>query len=130
MADAALDALVAFIALPEKSRTVNIPKPLRDPLKNIVADDVYKWLTGSETKKVHVDVLNLAVYLKYDEMSCAAAAYVAERLDEVAKQAPDIMTGAEHIRNYLNLKNEWSEEEMKHLAKEMAYAKEVNSSAY
>lgn len=40
------------------------------------------------------------------------------------------MTGAQRIRDFLHMENEWTEEEMGHLRKEMEYAKSVDPNVY
>ncbi|CAD2220442.1 hypothetical protein AGDE_07133 [Angomonas deanei] len=68
--------------------------------------------------------------LEIENVQALLAAYIACRIDEISRAAPDIMSGAELLRTFLKIKNDWTEEEMGHLRKEMEYAKKMDPSVY
>ncbi|EPY36416.1 hypothetical protein AGDE_06924 [Angomonas deanei] len=68
--------------------------------------------------------------LEIENVQRLVAAYIACRMDEISRSAPDIMSGAELLRTFLKVKNNWTEEELGYLRKEMEYAKKMDPSVY
>lgn len=125
-----LQVAVAYAELPEENRTADIPCPLIRPLQHLVKEHEMQLLNVAEAEKYLVELLDLAAYLKFKELQALCAAYISTRIDEIAKAAPNIMEGAQRIRDYLGMENEWTDEEMEHLRKEMEYCKLVDPSVY
>lgn len=127
---ATLEATVYYAMLPDKQRTVTIQKPLPRPLAEVVYPWELEFMRKAEREGYHVQLLDIASYLKFEQLLNLCAAYLSVRLDEIARSAPTIMDGAERIRVFLQMENEWTEEEMVHLQKEMEYAKQVDPRVY
>ncbi|CBZ24273.1 conserved hypothetical protein [Leishmania mexicana MHOM/GT/2001/U1103] len=125
-----LDVVRAYALLPSDERTSNIPRPLTQDLRSVVYAGEMELVEEAEREDYLVDLLNCALFLRFAQLSALCAAYMAVRIDEIAKAAPDIMEGAERIRKFLHMQNEWTEEEMGHLRREMEYAKSVDPNVY
>lgn len=128
--DMVLDVVRDYALLPKGERTDTIPRPLTQDIKSVVTADEMALVTAAEKGDYLVDLLNCAMFLRFSQLTALCAAYMAVRIDEIAKAAPDIMTGAQRIRDFLHMENEWTEEEMGHLRKEMEYAKSVDPNVY
>ncbi|CAG9569733.1 conserved hypothetical protein [Leishmania major strain Friedlin] len=125
-----LDVVRAYALLPPDKRTSSIPRPLTQDLRSVVYAGEMELVEKAEREDYLVDLLNCALFLRFSQLSALCAAYMAVRIDEIAKAAPDIMEGAERIRKFLHMQNEWTEEEMGHLRREMEYAKSVDPNVY
>ncbi|AYU76564.1 protein of unknown function - conserved [Leishmania donovani] len=125
-----LDVVRAYALLPPDERTSSIPRPLTQDLRSVVYAGEMELVEKAEREDYLVDLLNCALFLRFSQLSALCAAYMAVRIDEIAKAAPDIMEGAERIRKFLHMQNEWTEEEMGHLRREMEYAKSVDPNVY
>ncbi|GET86376.1 hypothetical protein, conserved [Leishmania tarentolae] len=125
-----LDVVRAYALLPPDERTTSIPRPLTQDLRTVVYANEMELVEKAEREDYLVDLLNCALFLRFAQLSALCAAYMAVRIDEIAKAAPDIMEGAERIRKFLHMQNEWTEEEMGHLRREMEYAKSVDPNVY
>ncbi|AIN96032.1 hypothetical protein LPMP_091170 [Leishmania panamensis] len=125
-----LDVVRSYALLPSDERTNNIPRPLTQDLRSVVHAGEMELVEKAEREDYLVDLLNCALFLRFSQLSALCAAYIAVRIDEIAKAAPDIMEGAERIRKFLHMQNEWTEEEMGHLRREMEYAKSVDPNVY
>lgn len=125
-----LDVVRGYALLPKGERTDNIPRPLTQDIRSVVTADEMALVQAAEKGDYLVDLLNCAMFLRFAQLTALCAAYMAVRIDEIAKAAPDIMTGAQRIRDFLHMENEWTEEEMGHLRKEMEYAKSVDPNVY
>ncbi|RNF17080.1 uncharacterized protein Tco025E_05066 [Trypanosoma conorhini] len=121
--------VVEYLQKPEK-RSVEIPKPLTASLGNFV--DAWEMTLAREIErhKLLIQVLECSSYLRIGELHNLLAAFVAERIHDISRAAPSIMEGAERLRQYLQLENEWTPEEMVHLEEEMQYAAKANPGAY
>ncbi|KAG5486102.1 hypothetical protein LSCM4_06810 [Leishmania orientalis] len=125
-----LDVVRAYALLSSDERTSSIPRPLTQDLRSVVYAGEMELVEKAEKEDYLVDLLNCALFLRFSQLSALCAAYMAVRIDEIAKAAPDIMEGAERIRKFLHMQNEWTEEEMGHLRREMEYAKSVDPNVY
>lgn len=126
----ALEVIRDYALLPEDKRTADIPKPLERPIESVVTEGEMALLEKAASEKYLTPLLETALYLHFDQLATLCAAYAYQRIEKIAKEAPDIMEGAERIRQFLNVPNEWTEEEMGHLRKEMEFAKELDPNAY
>ncbi|ESS65794.1 hypothetical protein TcG_10145 [Trypanosoma cruzi] len=111
-------------------RLVDIPKPLTAPVSHFAKAWEMVLVRDIEKHQLLIPVLECSTYLRIDVLHDLLAAFLAERIQEISKAAPSIMEGAESLRQYLQLENEWTPEEMVHLEEEMRYAKEMNPGAY
>ncbi|KAG5510632.1 hypothetical protein JKF63_06930 [Porcisia hertigi] len=125
-----LDVVRAYAMLPPDKRTTSIPRPLMQELRTVVYPDEMELVKKAEKEDYLVDLLNCALFLRFSQLSSLCAAYMAVRINDIAQAAPDIMEGAERIRKFLHMQNEWTEEEMVHLRREMEYAKSVDPNVY
>lgn len=125
-----LEALCAYSKLPAADRTTSIPKPINAPLVHIVKPHEMEMLEAAQKGKYITPLTELAIYLQFEELSNLCAAYIYQSIEKIAKDAKDIMAGAEEIRQWMNIPNEWTEEEMGHLRKEMELAKQLDPNAY
>ncbi|CCW64595.1 unnamed protein product [Phytomonas sp. EM1] len=125
-----LEKVVHYAMLPDDQRTANIPKPLIMPLKLLVQAHELDLVREAEEKQFLVQLLDIASYLRFEQLVALCAAYISERIGEIARGAPDIMTGSERIREFLHMDNEWTPEEMEHLRREMEYVKQVDPRIY
>lgn len=128
--DKVLDVVRDYALLPASACTECIPRPLTKDLQSVVSTDEIQIVTEAEKADYLVDLLNCAMFLRFKRLTALCAAYMAMRIDQIAKGAPDIMTGAERIRAFMHMENEWTEEEMVHLKAEMDYAKSVDPNVY
>jgi hypothetical protein len=129
-ANKVLDVVRDYAMLPASDRTSEISRPLAMPLSHCVKPGEMELVREAESQDYLVELLNCAMFLRFRQLTSLCAAYMAVRIDEIAKEAPDIMTGAERIRNFMHMENEWTEEEMGHLRAEMEYAKQVDPHVY
>lgn len=125
-----LDVVREYAMRATSERTANIPRPLTQELKSVINADEMDLVKKAEAGNYLVDLLNCALFLQFSQLSALCAAYMAVRIEEIAKAAPDIMEGAERIRQFMHMENEWTEEEMGHLRREMEYAKSVDPNVY
>lgn len=125
---ATLEALKLYTGFAH--RTVSIPKPLVSELSQCVTPEEMQLVTAAEQEDYLVELLDLASLLLCEPLTALCAAYMSERINEIARTAPDIMTGAASIRQFLHMENEWTGEEMECLKKEMEYAKMVDPNVY
>ncbi|CCD15205.1 unnamed protein product [Trypanosoma congolense IL3000] len=109
---------------------VDVPKPLTVPLEQLVPAWEMEFVRNAERCELLLPLFECTCYLRITGLRNLLAAYVAQRVDEIAKEAPSIMEGAAKVRAYLQLENEWTAEEMEHLEEEMRYAKQVDPMAY
>ncbi|KPI83443.1 hypothetical protein ABL78_7513 [Leptomonas seymouri] len=128
--DKVLDVVCHYAMLPRSDRTESIPRPLTQDLKRVVTAEEMELVTTAEKNDYLVDLLNCAMFLRFQQLTALCAAYMAMRIEEISKAAPDIMTGAQRIRDFMHMENEWTEEEMVHLKAEMDYAKSVDPNVY
>ncbi|KPA77664.1 hypothetical protein ABB37_07010 [Leptomonas pyrrhocoris] len=128
--DRVLDVVQEYALLPPIDRTSNIPRPLTQDLKSVVSAAAMDLVTAAEKNDYLVDLLNCSMFLRCDQLTALCAAYMAMRIDEIAKGAPDIMAGAQRIRDFMHMENEWTPEEMVYLREEMNYAKSVDPNVY
>lgn len=90
---------------------------------SLTAEDV-KTMEVAEQKRYLASLYEVSFLLGFDLLKDICAAYLSHRIDLIAQQAPSVMEGAERIRKFLELENEWTEEEMQHLAAEMQLAEQ------
>ncbi|RNF10907.1 hypothetical protein TraAM80_01291 [Trypanosoma rangeli] len=121
--------VVEYLQKPEK-RSVKIPRPLSASLSNFAAAWEMALVRKIEQHKLLIQVLECCSYLRIEELHDLLAAFVAERIQEISRAAPSIMEGAERLRQYLQLENEWTPEEMVCLEQEMQCAAKVDPGAY
>lgn len=104
-----------------------IPKPLPGALDKYIS----AWELSFINKKLLVDgdvwqhdalvsVVNIAQRLEIADLRDLLAAWCAVQVDALC-QGKNMMDAAEHIRNFFSIPNEWSEEDMGHLQREMEY---------
>ncbi|CAD2220443.1 hypothetical protein AGDE_00775 [Angomonas deanei] len=122
--------LVKQYTLSYPNLTTDLPQPLLCPLHVLAQPHEMELLRRAERSAVHVQLLDIASYLKFDPLVQLTSAYISIRINEIARHAENIMVGAEQVRHFLQMVNEWTEEEMKCLEKEMAYALEVDPNAF
>lgn len=116
----ALEVIRDYALLPSDQRTV-IQKPLSDSLGNIITKHELELVETAAKKQYLTPLLETSLYLRFNALSDLCAAFAYERIRKIDAEAPDIMAGAEAIRKFLNIPNEWTEEEMGHLQKEMEF---------
>lgn len=127
---ATLEATVAYAMREDADRTASIPRPMPRPLTELILPSEMAFMAAAEQRGCHVQLLDIAAYLKFDHLLSLCSAYMAARIEEIARAAGSIMEGAETIREFLRMHNEWTPEEMEHLRKEMEYAKLVDPRVY
>ncbi|KEG08348.1 hypothetical protein DQ04_07401030 [Trypanosoma grayi] len=126
---AVVQGVVAYLVNPDR-RVAEIPKPLTAPVDHFAKAWEMDFARDMERCDLLLPLLECSCYLRIDALHGLLAAFVAQRIEEISKAAPSIMEGAERVRQYLHLANEWTPEEMTHLEEEMRYAKEVDPGAY
>ncbi|CCW66711.1 unnamed protein product [Phytomonas sp. Hart1] len=125
-----LEAVAQYAVLPHNRRTAIIPKPLNVPLSRIVQENELDFVKVAEKSGFLIQLLDVASCLGFEELMQLCAAYISERVHEIALAGPDIMTAAERTREFLRIHNEWTPEEIEHLHREMEYARQVDPSVY
>ncbi|CBH18370.1 hypothetical protein, conserved [Trypanosoma brucei gambiense DAL972] len=109
---------------------IDARRPLTGSLRDFVPEWNLDFVRGAERREILMPLFECACFLCVVELRELLGAYVAERVNEIAREAPSIMEGAARLRTYLQLENEWTEEETEHLEQEMRYAKQVDPFAY
>ncbi|KAH9586350.1 SKP1 component [Trypanosoma melophagium] len=121
---------IATYLLHTDRRSEEIPKPLTVPLQSCVKNWEMEFVKEMERSGCMMSLLECSCYLRVHALQSLLSAYVAQRIREVAMAAPSIMEGAEDVRRLLHIENEWTQEEMVHLEREMRYAKEIDPNVY
>lgn len=83
-----------------------------------------------QKKDMLIPLYDTAFLLGFNALKDICAAFLSFRIDRIASRAPDPLTGAAEIRDFLHMANEWTDEEMDHLRKEMKLTLAVDPSAY
>lgn len=110
----------------EGLRPATIPKPLCGSLDRYISDwekDFIKSLLKEEDNWQHedlVEVLNVAYRLEFESLRDLLSGWVATQIDELVKDK-NMMDGAEAVRNFFNMPNEWDADSMEHLKAEMEF---------
>lgn len=125
-----LEAVARYAMLPDNMRTASIPKPMVSTLAQCVMPHEMELVQAAEDGDYLVPLIDLASHLRFEQLLALCSAYASTRIEEIARAAPDIMTGAEEVRKFLHMENDWTEEEMRHLKTEMEYAKQVDPNTY
>jgi hypothetical protein len=108
-----------------------IRAPLPGPLRNYISDWEYGFIQGmlvdgdvwQHTRLILV--LSLANRLKIDPLVQLLSAWCAEQIGTLSRGKSSI-DGAEAVRSFFGLPNEWTAEESKHLEREMEYFDSLN----
>lgn len=125
-----IETVINYAQLPFSQRTNNIPKPLKRPWHETVQDHECKLMLKAAAEKTLVPLLELSLELQFRELTALCASFINVEAERIAKNASSIMEGAENIRKYLNVRNEWTDEEMVCLEEEMKLAKRSNVELY
>jgi len=125
-----LEVIKEYAEMPASKRTKTLPKPIDGEFGSHVMAHELKMVKDAEKDGYLVDLLDAAIQLRFSALSDMCAGYCSVRIRQIAQAAPDIMTGAERIREFLHMENEWTPEETEHLRKEMEMLKSLDSSVY
>ncbi|CCW66710.1 unnamed protein product [Phytomonas sp. Hart1] len=125
-----LQVVATYATLPNDQRTADIPKPMIRSYAESVKPHELDMVRKAEEQNYLVQLLDVALALRFEQLIAVCAAYMNERIHEISKGSPDIMTGAERVREFMHVENTWTTEEMEHLSKEMALAKKIDPHAY
>lgn len=77
-----------------------------------------------------ISLYDTAFLIGFDRLKDLCAAFLSFKIDHIAMTSETPMTGAERIREFLHMKNDWTDEEMEHLRKEMELAVQADPRAY
>lgn len=124
-----VQAVANYLENPNR-RLVEIPIPLTASVEHFVKPWEMEFVRDIEKRVLLLPLLECATYLRIDALQSLLSAYLAQRICEISKSAPCIMEGAEQLRQYLHLENEWTPEERVQLGEEMQYVKILDPSAY
>lgn len=125
-----LEVVKEYAELPATKRTKQVNKPVKGDYGAYVNAHELRMVRDAERDDYLVDLLDVAITLGFAALRDVCAGYCSLRIREIAMAAPDIMEGAERIRKFLHMENEWTDEEMVHLRKEMEMLKSLDSSIY
>lgn len=96
---------------------------------NLTTSD--KEIMGQANKeKWLISLYDTAFLIGFDGLKDLCAAYLSYEIDRIAMMSETPMVGAERIRDFLDMKNDWTDEEMEHLRKEMDVAVQADPRAY
>ncbi|CCW64594.1 unnamed protein product [Phytomonas sp. EM1] len=125
-----LQVVAHYAMLPSDQRTENIPRPLKRCYAESVMPHELELVKQAEEMNYLRNLFEVAFDLRFEQLLALCGAYTNERIWEISRESPDIMTAAQRIREFLKIENTWSAEEMENLSKEMALAKKLDPHAY
>lgn len=105
------------------------PKPPCLSYEQISSNDK-QLMADVQKKDMLISLYDTAFLLGFNALKDTCAAFLSYRIDLIASRAPDPITGAAEIRQFLNMANEWTDEEMENLRKEMKLTLAVDPTAY
>lgn len=105
------------------------PRPLTLTFDLLTPTD-HKLLQRANDAGVLILLYDATFLLGFSTLKDVCAVYLSHLIDNIAVKAANPLEGAEEIRKLLHMPNEWTEEEMNHLRKEMELAIEVDPKAY
>lgn len=123
---ACLVEVKAYAMLPRSQRSPEIPRPINAPLEDIVTKFELDLVLRATKGKYITPLTELAILLQFEELSNLCSAFIYETIEKISKESPDTMVGSERIRAFMNIPNDWTEEESLHLGMERDLAKELD----
>jgi coenzyme F420-reducing hydrogenase alpha subunit len=123
---AAIQAIAAYVKNFASGRPSTIPKPLPGSMDRYINEwerDFIKSLLKDNDVWQHeslVEVLNVAYRLELESLRDLLAGWIAVQIDELVKDK-NMLDGAEAIRNFFDMPNEWDAEQMENLRAEMVF---------
>lgn len=69
-----------------------------------------------------IELYDTAFELRFQTLKNICAIYLSHKINDIASRAMSPMEGAKQIRRFLRMRDEWTDEELRHLEEEMKLA--------
>ena len=127
----AIQAVATYVKqfAPSGQRPSTIPKPLPGTMDRYITEwerDFIKSLLKENDVRQHevlLEVMNVAQRLELESLRDLLAGWISVQIDALVKDK-NMLDGAEAVRNFFNLPNEWDAEQMENLKAEMEFHKQ------